>query len=442
MYAFVPPTMKDQVTRPTPRSRPVPATAITGVGQKSLRNHNLCLVFSQIAAADDADPLSRADLADLTGLTKATISSLVSTLLTLGLVTELAPANPHRAGRPAIPLAVAPGTVAALGLEINVDFLGLRAVDVAGNIVDESFERTNLRQSDPAAAFTALVGLAQQMIRRLADRRIRLIGACLALPGIADHPHGPLRLAPNLGWQDVDIHQLTSLAVEALADTGAKSGGTTDALRRMLVDHLSVDNEANLAARAEMGKRRDTSFVYVSGEIGIGAAIVVGGQVFTGLHGWAGEIGHVVVDPNGPTCACGAHGCLEMYAGKRSLMLNAGLDPDDNINVLREAYRCDNRQACDAINQAAEALGIALANCMNIVDVSQIVLGGSFAPLAEIMSQRLSAQITTRVLSSRWVGQDFSIRASATGDYAAATGSALAVIDQAVTDPASALWGA
>ena len=429
------------MTRPTPRPNLASATAIAGAGQKSLRNHNLCSVFSQIAAAETADPPSRADLADLTGLTKATISSLVATLLEIGLVTELAPASPHRAGRPAIPLAVAPGTVAALGLEINVDFLGLRAVDLAGNVVDESFERTNLRQSDPAMAITALVSHTQQMMRRLAERRIRLIGACLALPGIADYPHGPLRLAPNLGWQDVDIHQLTSAAVEALADTSdIKSGGITDALRRMLVDHLLVDNEANLAARAEMGKPRDTSFVYVSGEIGIGAAIVVGGHVFSGLHGWAGEIGHVVVDPQGPTCACGAHGCLEMYAGKRSLMLGAGLNPDDSVDVLREAYVRDNPQACAAIDRAAEALGVALANCINIVDVSQIVLGGSFAPLTEIMRERLSAQITTRVLSSRWVGQDFNIRASAAGDYAAATGSALAVIDRAITDPASALW--
>ena len=414
---------------------------MTRAGQKSLRDHNLCLVFAQIAAADPADPPSRAQIADLTGLTKATVSSLVSSLVDGGLVAELAPTAQQRAGRPAIPLVVAPGTVAALGLEINVDFLGMRAVDVAGNIIDESFERTNLRHADPKRAFAALIRLAAPLIQGLADRRVRLVGACLALPGIADHPCGPLRLAPNLGWRDLDVQQLTAAALAELDDSGTADDDVLAAMRTWLVDQLLVDNEANLAARTEIGRHREASFVYVSGAVGIGAAIVVDGRVFSGLHGWAGEIGHIVVDPHGPTCACGADGCLEMYAGKRSMMISAGLDPDDSIDVLLEAHRRDDARARAAIDTAAEALGIALSNCMNIVDVSQIVLGGSFAALTEAMRAPMSAEITARVLSSRWVGHDFDIRASTAGSYPAATGGALAVLDQAVTDPNSPLWG-
>ncbi len=413
---------------------------MTRAHQRSLRDHNLCLVFSHIAGAEDDQALSRADLAAVTGLTKATVSSLVTSLIAAGLVAELTPAAPQRAGRPAIPLTVAPGTVAALGLEINVDFLGVRAVDLTGATLGEAFEPMNLRQLDPLVACQALVRLAHRLINRLRRQSVRLIGACLALPGIADHPAGPLRLAPNLGWHDLDLHDLMDRAITSLAGATPGRSRTLAAMRALLIDRLSVDNEANLAARTELDHHLDKSFIYVSGEVGIGAAIVVDGQVFTGLHGWAGEIGHIVVDPHGPTCACGANGCLEMYAGKRSLMTAAGLDPEEEVAALLRARDQGDDRARAALDQAAAALGIALANCVNLVDVSRIVLGGSFAPLTEAMRETLAAQLTARVLSSRWVSDDLEIQASSAGSYAATTGGALTVLDRAVVDPSSELW--
>ena len=404
-----------------------------------MRDHNLCLVFSFIASADPDHPRSRADLAELTGLTKATVSSLVITLREIGLVTELEPVYPHRVGRPAVPLVVSQGTVGALGLEINVDFLGVRAIDLTGEILGESFEKLNLRQSDPSVAITALVRHAYHLVSHLETQSVRLIGACLALPGIADHPYGPLRLAPNLGWHDVDISATMALAFDALICEVGDSE-LVEILRNLLVDDLIVDNEANLAARTEIDKHHGTSFIYVSGEVGIGAAIVVDGEVFSGLHGWAGEIGHIVVDPQGPVCACGATGCLEMYAGKRSLMVAAGLDPSDSIDALLAVHDQDDPRASAAIARAGEALGIALADCMNFVDVSRVILGGSFALLTPVLAPGLAVQISSRVLASRWVSEDLDIRASDTGAYAAATGSALAVLDQAMSDPASRLW--
>ncbi|MDR2974694.1 MAG: ROK family protein [Propionibacteriaceae bacterium] len=442
----------------TRRPRPSAATTITRAGQKSLRQNNLCLVLAQIATADHDLPPSRADLADRSGLTKATVSSLVNDLIEADLVTELTPSAPRGAGRPATPLALAAGTTVGLGLEINVDFLGLRAVDLTGAIIDESFEQIDVRRQGPDVAFDRLVNLAVPMLARLADRSIRVIGACLALPGIADHPAGPLRLAPNLGWHDIDVRHLMARAYERLiaTDPRAGSGGlespfsspcasseanqATQTIQTWLVERLVIDNEANLAARTEIGRHRDTSFIYVSGEVGIGAAIVVDGQVFSGLHGWAGEIGHIMVDPHGPVCACGAKGCLEMYAGKRALMLAAGLDGNDDIHALTSALASGSPAARAALAQAAQALGIALANCVNLVDVSRIVLGGSFAALTPALSPSLGQHIASRVLSSRWVGADLDIRASRSGSYAATTGAALAVLDHAMADPQSALW--
>ncbi|MCL2470230.1 MAG: ROK family transcriptional regulator [Propionibacteriaceae bacterium] len=430
------------MTRPPRHPRLASTQTMVRAGQRSLRDHNLCLVFSLIASAPAESPRSRADLAEMTGLTKATVSSLVTDLRTAGLLSELDPVTPHRVGRPAVPLVVAEGTVASLGMEINVDFLGIRALDLTGAVLAESFETRNLPHTEPDVAFLVLVRQVYDVVLRLMNDSVRLIGACLALPGIADHPYGPLRLAPNLGWRDVDVPQGMETALDALSqELGDEANpGVLSAVRSLLTDDLRVENEANLAARTEINKHRDTSFIYVSGEIGIGAAIVVDGHVFSGLHGWAGEIGHLVVDPHGPVCACGATGCLETYAGKRAFMAAAGLEPDGCVHLLVEACQREDPTAIAAIEQVSESLGIALANCINIVDVNRIVLGGNFAPLADLLRPGLMVQIRSRVLASRLVSEEFQISASTTGPHAGATGSALAVLDQAVADPTSRLW--
>ncbi len=137
---------------------------------------------------------------------------------------------------------------------------------------------------------------------------VRMAGSCLAIPGLVDRPAGPVRMAPNLGWRNVDVVGLFRA-----------HPGTTDV-------QIRLDNEATLAARAEADVLRPAgrlSFLYLSGEVGIGGALVMDGAVFGGLHGWSGEIGHSVVEPAGRACRCGSIGCLEQYAGKDALMRSA-----------------------------------------------------------------------------------------------------------------------
>ena len=146
-----------------------------------------------------------------------------------------------------------------------------------------------------------------------------MAGSCLAVPGLVDRMVGPLRLAPNLGWRDVDV----------VGEFHSHPATADVAIR--------LDNEATLGGRAEADALRPggvLSFLYLSGEVGIGGALVVDGTVFGGRHGWSGEIGHTVVDPAGPLCRCGSTGCLEQYAGKDALMRSAGLDLDLPVDDL------------------------------------------------------------------------------------------------------------
>ena len=270
--------------------------------QASLRSHNLGVLLTAVVDSEIAP--SRADLAQATGLTRATVSALTDQLLAAGLVTVLPTVRAVSAGRPAAPLVPAAGTLAAVGAEINVDYLAVRVVDLTGATLGERIVPGDHRASDPAPVLAALAALCREVMGTAAAD-LPVAGLCVALPGLVDSGAGRLRIAPNLGWRDVDV-------------VGALSG---------LLDRPGLQvvqaNEATLAAQAEARALRASgvaSFFYVSGEIGIGGALVRDGRIVAGSHGWSGEIGHTLVDPAGPDCGCGAIGCLEQYAGADALL--------------------------------------------------------------------------------------------------------------------------
>ncbi len=394
-------------------------TTGAGASQSAMREHNLGLVLEQIV--DATEPVSRADLAVGTGLTRATVSALVDLLVSARMVHELEPVARRTAGRPAVPLVPARGTIVGIGLEVNVDYLGARAIDLAGNVLAEEIVEDDFRHSSPHEVLPLLGGLGSRVVDAATAHGARVAGACLALPGIVDRDNGPLRLAPNLGWADDD---LSSLRTVAPFDTIG----------------VRVANEANLAAVAEIRALHAArpSFLYVSGEVGIGGALVDGGVVFKGDHGWSGELGHVTVDPNGPDCTCGAEGCLETYAGKDSLMAAAGLARDLPVEALIEAARLGDTRARDALARGGRALGIALSSFMNLTDINEVVLGGIYSPLTEWLVDHVHRELHKRVLTAPWV--DMQVKASVSGTRAAMSGAALSVLRLVVANPGD--WGA
>ena len=263
----------------------------------------------------------------------------------------------------------------------------------------------------------ALAGLAAGTLDPLAAEHIPMAGCYVAVPGLVDRDIGPLRLAPNLGWESVDVVGLLTAAP------------------RMPAVPIRLANEAKLAARAEAESLRASdvhSFFYVSGEIGIGGAAVSDGAVVPGRHGWSGEIGHTLIDPAGPLCGCGATGCLEQYAGKDALMRAAGLDLDlpDRVRLIATA---GSERTAAALRAGGRALGTALANAVNLIDVDTVVLGGIYAPLAPYLLPEIHRQLMARVLSHPW--SPVTVQAAAAIDYAALTGGAMTVIGEIVQDP-------
>ncbi|HYN72892.1 MAG TPA: ROK family transcriptional regulator [Nakamurella sp.] len=398
------------------RVRPV-VGGPTAVRQANVREHNLGLVLGLIVNA--ANPPSRADIAAATGLTRATVSALTDRLIAGGLVDELPPVMSQRAGRPAVPLIPAARTIASVGMEVNVDYLGIRVMDLAGTKLAEQVQEGDFRASDPTAVLARLARMYTEVLGPISDE-IPSVGACLAVPGLVDRITGPLRFAPNLRWRNVDV---AGLFTSAAGMSGVE---------------LLLGNEATLAARAEAAALRHTeirTFLYLSGDVGIGGALVVDGAVFAGRHGWSGEIGHTVVDPAGPRCVCGSTGCLEQYAGKDALMHGAAMDLALPVTALTSAAEHGDERALRSLSDGAAALGTALANAVNLVDVGTVVLGGIYAPLAPYLLPGITEQLQGRVLSAPW--STTQVLPAQARDYAALSGAASVGLAQVTADPSA-----
>ena len=391
--------------------------------QASLRHANLALVTRTVLAAEA--PPSRADVAAVTSLTRSTVSRLVDELVAGGVLEEVESVvgGPGRPGRPATPLTPSRGRFAALGLQIGVGHLAARLVDLSGTVLAERLVNVDLAGSKPSSALRRLGSLAAQVLAE-APEGCRKVGAGLALPGLVDVESGRLLSAPNLGWEDV-----------------VPGTGLEEALGGLELK-LRVGNEGDLAAYAfahpAPGRDNDPQdFVYLSGEVGIGGAVVLDGEVMTGRHGWAGEIGHVCVDPDGPSCRCGSTGCLEQYAGRLAMLSAAGLDVAAIDGELRGRVEAADEQACDAVRSAGRALGIALGGVVNVLDIPTVVLGGHLAQVGALLSPEVEAILARRVLSAHWVTPRVAI---APDDPAAgATGAALIALEELVRHPADVL---
>ncbi len=407
--------------------------------QQSLRDHNLAVVLRRVV--DAPAPVSRAEIAAATGLTRSTVSNLVETLVAADLLAEVGP-GPRAgagAGRPGIGLVPSGRRVAGLGLELNVDYLAACVLDLTGEVRHRTVLPRDLRGLGPARAVGALARLARRALADAADQCLSVCGATVALPGLVHAPDGLLRLAPNLQWRDVDV--LALLRREPALAALASGGG------------LNVDNEANLAALGELyaGRRHagaqpaPESFLYVSGEIGVGAGLVLDGRIFRGTHGWGGEIGHLPVDPEGPPCRCGSRGCLEQVAGQEAILRRAGLTVQAGTSMagrpavaqLVESAQAGDARLLGALDEAGRALGLAVSAVVNVVDVDTVVLGGLYAALARWVAPVVQEEVARRVLAHAW--SPVTVRVSALGGDAATLGAAGAVVRSVVDRPAETL---
>ena len=369
--------------------------------------------------------MSRAQVAAATGLTRATVSSLVDDLVSAGILLEGQPVR-GLAGRPGSPLSVDPRGAIGIGVEISVDYLAGCVIDLAGVVRERTVTAADNREAAVDEVLDQVADLVSDLLTASGPIS-RVAGLTVALPGLVDPEDGLLLTAPNLPrWKSVPV---------------------IAAIRRRVPDlaPVLIDNEANLAALGELwyGAVGSMDFLQVSGEIGVGAGIVIEGQLYRGKRGFAGELGHVVVNPGGPKCGCGSRGCLEQVAGQHALLRAAGLagitststrDPDGPVaELVRRATAGDNK-TLTAISAAADALATALSGVINVLDIPTLVLSGLYAALAPWLVSPLSEGLTASVVTHAW--SPISINVSTLGSDAALLGAAGTAVQRVLADPA------
>ncbi|MFD7919231.1 ROK family protein [Streptomyces sp. NPDC059740] len=331
---------------------------------RQLRQSNVARVLGELRTHG---PRSRADLAALTGLSRTTLSGIVSRLLHDGVLVEEAGPRTEAGGRgrPTQLLALNPRSAQAVGIEVGRERIKVVIADAAHEVKAVGGAHRPARADARAGA-----ALAVEVVRDLArDEGIDLS----AVTGVGVGTPGP--------------GETTRRAVSAQA--AAPDGPVVPRHRQLVADTVAellqvpvlADNNSRLAALAEAiwGAARGTGEVlYVSLSYGVGGGLVTGGRLFRGARGAAAEIGHIAVDPDGPRCWCGGHGCMELTASVPALLRASGRRSWDR---LRQALDAGEERACAAVERASRAVGLALAAACNTVNPQRVVLGGEVAGL-------------------------------------------------------------
>ncbi|HRF47387.1 MAG TPA: ROK family transcriptional regulator [Anaerolineales bacterium] len=340
-------------------------------------------------------PLSRTHLAQLTGLNKATVTSLVRELLESDFVHESG-TDVGDIGRPAIRLSLNPRAGYIIGAEIGVDFVLVILTNFSGDVVWRRRETTRPRERQEVV-LDLLDAVLQDACQYAHAQGMRLLGLGLGVPGLVDVTAGTLLFAPNLGWADVPLKAR---------------------LQRKFKMPIEVANEANLAALGEsyFGAARGVNFVlYVSAGIGLGGGIVLNREVLPGAAGFAGEVGHMTMDPNGAQCNCGNFGCWETFVsqwavfrrvreaveGGRPSTLTTTCGGDwGRLTVpdVVDAARAGDGVARDALAETGRYLGIGLANLINALNPERVVLGGALCQGHAFLMPSLTAEVERRAL--------------------------------------------
>ncbi|MFT4210414.1 MAG: ROK family protein [Microbacterium sp.] len=359
-----------------------------GLSASDLRTHNLGLVLSHV---DRAGAIARSELATLTGLAPGAITLLVSELSDAGLLREAASERSRelRPGRPRRSLEIAGAAIALLGLQFAVDEVRLSAVDLAGRSLLRDVRSVRTPIGDPAAVADQLAALVEEMRTGLAARGVTAVFLVVVVPAPVLQPDEFVPMAIDLGWVGVD---LSGLLRERIPDLPL---GTR------------VVNDANAAAYAEFAElqsrgERVSDMIYLKSDTGIGGGAITAGRPLAGVDGIAFEPGHIVVVPDGIECACGKRGCLVTVAGPDVVVAQAGLsrfrDEHGLPQALAELARRDesgDAAAAMALAGALRWIGIALANCVAILQPQFAVVGGYLADHVERLRELPMASVSS-----------------------------------------------
>ena len=395
-----------------------------GVDGGSVRAHNTELLLRMVW--EDDEGVSRAELSRQAGLSRSTVSTIIQDLLEQGLVQEshVARSGP---GRPPIALRFVEDHSWIVGVEVGSSHLSAVLTDLRGTVLQALREDWSV-QIDPEGTLALVERMVRQLCGTVGIAPDALLGLGLAVPCPVDQAgDGTLdsRILPS--WRTVPVAQRLS-----------------DALGTPII----VDNDANCGAIAERwwgGAQDHDTFVYVKVATGVGAGVIIDGKVYGGSAGIAGEIGHTTVNPNGSDCRCGLRGCLEAEIGSEAVLTRVrkelssgrasrlrGVSNPRLPDVVAAVHQGDP-MALDVIHDVGHHLGIAVANLLNLLNPSRVILGGRVTTAGAPLLASLRETVAARAMPSSAARAEISI--STLDPEPIARGAATRVLQRALREP-------
>jgi predicted NBD/HSP70 family sugar kinase len=347
----------------------------TKATHQQTRAYNAALV---LRALYDHGPISRADVARLSGLTRTTVGDLIAELLEEGLAREVG-RGPSTGGKAPILVELVDGARHVVGLDLGEHVFRGAIVDLRGQ-VQRVVERP-VTGLDGDAALAVVYELIDTLVEA---GRETLLGIGVGTPGIVDATTGTIRRAVNLKWQDLPLGDL---------------------LRERYRVPVRIANDSRAAALAIQlfSGRRSGNLVAIKVGRGIGAGVVLGGELFHGDGFGAGEIGHLVVEEDGAECRCGRFGCLETVASSRAIEQRTteakGAATELTLDEVRAALEAGDEDARRVVLAAGRYLGQAIAGVIGVLDVEDIALHGSVTDLGEPWLEAVRDEARRRTLA-------------------------------------------
>lgn len=384
-----------------------------GATQEEVRRRNVSTLLHELHVHGAR---SRAELTGSMGLNRSTIKALVGELVDRDLVSEIIPDTAARAGRPSHVVVPRSDAVHVLAAELGVDTTTVAVVGLGGAIL----ARREYASSTPSPVDATVVRLSAELADLQSQVGGRLVGVGVAVPGLVQGADGWVELAPNLGWRDVPFG--------ALLASGLGLGVP-----------VQVGNDGDLGGLAEhlrgAGRGLD-NLLYVSGDVGVGGGIIINGRIVLGAYGYAGEIGHMMVNPEGRPCRCGSRGCFETEVGEESVLVACGRPPDAGRAGLHEAFAAASNgepAALAGLRHVVVWLARGLASLVNILDTELVILGGTLAGLLPAVGSCLRDELASlTTLTSR---HPVPVVASGLGEDSALVGAAELAFESLLADP-------
>ncbi|MEG7281538.1 transcriptional repressor XylR [Bacillus sp. 0909A] len=351
-------------------------------------------------------PISRAKLSEMTGLNKSTVSSQVNTLMKENLVFEIGQGQSSGGRRPVM-LVFNKKAGYSVGIDVGVDYINGILTDLEGTIVLD--QHHHLESSSPEITKDILIDMIHHFITHMPQSPYGLIGIGICVPGLIDK-NQKIVFTPNSNWRDIDLKSF---------------------IQEKFNVPVFIENEANAGAYGEKvfgAAKNHDNIIYASVNTGIGIGVIINNDLYRGVSGFSGEMGHMTIDFNGPKCSCGNRGCWELYASEKALLKSLQTkEKKVSYQEIIDLAHLNDIGTLNALQTFGFYLGIGLTNILNTFNPQAIILRNSIIESHPMVLNSIRSEVSSRVYSQ--LDNSYELLPSFLGKNAPALGMSSIVID-------------